>query len=191
MKLSLSLLNLEKQRPDWIFCSKQWLILSLIITQYLKDVKFLFFFLQEYNLVYIYSSKALLSSKNYAKLLSSDSLLYLLYLTGNAQVSLRQEHKEGYKGTVGYSCSSTLLSGCLGMYFSAWILSEPSSKLTQTKQLQLHCVKLTGKANSDHCVTEMRTLSGAPGPQHSRFLSAKAKLMASSKEKRYRNHKYQ
>ena len=156
-----------------------------------KRCKISFFFLQEYNLVYIYSSKALLSSKNYAKLLSSDSLLYLLYLTGNAQVSLRQEHKEGYKGTVGYSCSSTLLSGCLGMYFSAWILSEPSSKLTQTKQLQLHCVKLTGKANSDHCVTEMRTLSGAPGPQHSRFLSAKAKLMASSKEKQYRNHKYQ
>ena len=118
-----------------------------------------FYFLQEFNLVYMYSSKVLISSKNYAKLLSFDSLLYLVYLTGNAKVSLWQEHKEGYTGIVGYSCSSTLLSGCLGIYFSAWIRSEPSSKLIQMKQLQLHCVTFTGKASSDHCVMEMRTLS--------------------------------
>lgn len=47
-----------------------------------------FYFLQEFNLVYMYSSKVLLSSKNYAKLLSFDSLLYLVYLAGNAKVSL-------------------------------------------------------------------------------------------------------
>ena len=107
-----------------------------------------------------------LSSPNHAEVSSFDSLLFLVGLTGNAQVSLWQEREEGYTGIVSYCLISTMLSGCLGIYFSAWILSEPSSKLIQMKQLQLHCVTFTWKANSDHCVMEMRTLSGAPGPEH-------------------------
>lgn len=53
------------------------------------------------------------------KVMPLDSLLYLTCLIGNVQVSLRQEHEEGLQRDSQHCLGSTMLSGCLGMYFSA------------------------------------------------------------------------